>query len=394
MPDFLIQDRMTERGYAGGPGKPKATEGAVALTADGRVVFGDTKSARAAYARAGSRLMYYDDEVERQRRLLCDTALGQLMLDHPKFAQPAVNSVSRGVEAYWRGLSARLSGPDGFKKIVQVDGKWISTPTSFGRLPTAQPSPSEVNQFKATVDLWLNHLGSDDLPRILTLHDTFLKVYCSNETGMGKPMELATRFGFREDWYDSATLRGRTSRDEIAKQRDPSTTVKIETKPSSLPGLVGPDFTIPVWPSLERAGINFLEMRTETRVRGTDMFMIAARTMKPEFREVLGTNNLVFAASASGTTSTLLTAAKVFQPSLLSNAESKKQYLMACIAYLVGGGMHTSHEVFYTGGVSGLTYTPGKYIDMLPLTFTRSRLYEKWAAEYWELVRPDRPTPR
>ncbi|MBV1883182.1 MAG: hypothetical protein KUG82_16200 [Pseudomonadales bacterium] len=97
--------------------------------------------------------------------------------------------------------------------------------------------------------------------------------------------------------------------------------------------------------------------------------------MKPEFCSILGDNNHIFAASASGTTSTLLSSAKIFNPSVLSDPEAKKQYLMSCLAYLVGGCMHTSHEVFYTGGVAGMNYTAGKYIDLLPKTFTSSRLY-------------------
>src|SRR5262249_48089229 len=158
---------------------------------------------------------HYDDEVERQRRLLCDTALGQLMLDHPKFAQPAVDTVSRGLEAYWQTLRGRLSDADAFKKIVEVDGKYVSNPTSFGRLPVAQPAPSEVNQFKAKIEIWLGSLWGGDLPRILTLHDTFLKVYCGNEPKVGKPMEVANALGLREDWYDKEA-RGRANRKGFA----------------------------------------------------------------------------------------------------------------------------------------------------------------------------------
>jgi hypothetical protein len=381
MPDYLFQDLMNPRGYVARQSKPKTTEAAVALTADGQVVFGDPKTARSLYAKSTSKLMYYDDEVERQRRLACDTALGQLMLDNPKYALPAVNAVSQGILLYWRGLATRLCGTDGFKKITETDGKYVSNATSFGRLPQAKPKESEVNQFKAKIEIWLTSLSGGDLPQIMNLHDTFLKVYCSNEPGKGKPMDLATRFGFRQDWYEGDS-RGRANRPTGSYSQ------------SEMPGLITGDFTIPVWQALERSGVNYSQMRVEKRNRGTDMFMIAARQMKPEFRQILGESNLVFAASASGTTSTLLTSANVFCPGVITNAESKKQYLMGCVAYLIGGGMHTCHEVFYTGGIAGLTYTPGKYISMLPQTFLSSRLYERWTAEFWEIVRPDRPSPR
>lgn len=380
MPEYFHQDLSNPRGYAVVQGRPKPGEAAVALTKDGHCVFGSPGSGRATYAKAGSPLMHYDDEVERQRRLVCDTALGQLILDHPRVALPAVNMVSRGLEAYWRQLKLRLSR-DGFKSIVETDGKYISNPTSFGRLPVAQPSSTETNQFGAKVDIWLGALGRADLPQILTVHDTFLKVYCANEKGAGKPTEAAARMGFREDWYDK-TARGRAN--------VPAESVRM----SALPGLITSDFTIPFGPSFDRCGIDFATMRTEMRKRGTDMFMIDAQVMRPEFRAVLGQHNLVFAASASGTTSTLLASACTFSPGIRGNAEHMKQYLMACLAYLVGGGMHTSHEVFYTGGLAGLPYVTGKYLGMLPSTFSSSRYSERWQSEFWELVRPDRPTPR
>lgn len=379
MAEFLVQDMMNERGFVARPGRPKATQAAVALTDDGRVVYGDPKGARAAYANARSRLMYYDDEVERQRRLVCDTALGQLMLDNPKFAQPAVDTVSNGIESYWRTLSARLSDPSQFETIVKREGKYVSNATSFGRLPVIVPPKHEVDQFKATIQIWIATLRIPDLPQIMNLHDTFLKVYCSNDTTGDTPLGLAGKYGYREDWYNEES-RGRAN-------------VK-GFKQSSLPGLISGSFTIPYWQPLERSGISFDSMRTEIRNRGTDMFAIAAQVMRPAFRQILGENNLVFAASASGTTSTLLASARVFGNGVVTSAEAMKQYLMGCIAYLVGGGMHTAHEVFYTGGVAGLDYTPGKYLSMLPESFKGSRLFERWQTEFWELVRPDRPTPR
>ncbi|MBF0223822.1 MAG: hypothetical protein HQK76_00080 [Desulfobacterales bacterium] len=379
MPDYLYEDLMNVRGYIAKEGKPNSNQAAVALTDDGRCVFGDPSAARSTYARHLSRLMYYDDEVERQRRLLCDTALGQFMLDHPRFAQPAVNSVSSGIETYWRGLSGRLSSIESFRSIAQNDLRYVPWATSFGRLPVAQLSPSALNPFKAQIEIWLGELRGTDLPKIMNLHDAFLRIYCSNNRSVGKPSDLAATYMLREAWFENDE-RGRGNRTGY--------------KMSSLPGLITGNFTIPVWQPLERCGINFSNMRVEERVRGTDRFRIEATMMRPEFRQVLGDNNLVFAASASGTTSTLLASAKTFQPTVFNNIESKKQYLMGCIAYLVGGGMHTCHEVFYTGGLAGLEYTPGKYVSMLPNTFKSSRLYERWSSEFWDIVRSDRPSPR
>lgn len=113
------------------------------------------------------------------------------MLDNPKFAQPAVYSVSRGIEQFWQKISTTLTDQNTFREIAEKDGKYVSNPTSFGRLPVASPSPSEVNQFKAKIQLWLNHMKSPDLPRIMNLHDTFLKVFCRFKHPDASPAKLA-----------------------------------------------------------------------------------------------------------------------------------------------------------------------------------------------------------
>jgi len=56
--------------------------------------------------------------------------------------------------------------------------------------------------------------------------------------------------------------------------------------------------------------------------------------------------------------------------------------------------MHTCHEVFYTGRCANLPYTDGKYLDILPETFKTSPVGIKWQAEFWDIVRPDRSSPR
>jgi hypothetical protein len=85
---------------------------------------------------------------------------------------------------------------------------------------------------------------------------------------------------------------------------------------------------------------------------------------------------------------------KVQNASLRGGLDLKKKYLLACVAYLVGGGMHSCDEVFFTGGKAGMKYTPGKYLDMLPSSFLQSEVGQKWKDEFWEIVRPDRQSPR
>ncbi|HEY7422927.1 MAG TPA: hypothetical protein VH682_01580 [Gemmataceae bacterium] len=67
---------------------------------------------------------------------------------------------------------------------------------------------------------------------------------------------------------------------------------------------------------------------------------------------------------------------------------------MACVIYLVAGGMHTCHEIFWTGKQVGINIPDGKYVPALPGSFVGSRDYEKWSEEFWDIVRTDRATVR
>src|SRR5262249_43919644 len=151
---------------------------------------------------------------------------------------------------------------------------------------------------------------------------------------------------------------------------------------SSEPGLIGPTVTIAWRDILRRCGVNLDTMRQEARYRAVDRNVRDFKKMRLEYGRILDSNNLLFVASASGTTSTLFTSAYIFEPSLIGNLGLKKKYLLACVGYLVGGGMHSCDEVFFTGGKAGMTYTPGKYLDMLPPSFLKSEVGQKWKDEF------------
>jgi len=390
MPDFFEEDLQNPRGYVAKPGRPGATHRAMALTGEGVCVYGKGQPVSAATCRKLG-WMVYDDEVERQRRLLCDTALGQLMIDNPGFAQPAVDEVSRGIAAYWQALAPSVTSPSGFKDLVDKNQKYVYGPTSFGRLTGSMPNATELARFKSVIDGWVQLLQVTPayLPKVMSLQDMFLRIYKEKgpadgapkaESGHYRDMEANSK-QLRRGWYDDTTLRGREASPRAARV-------------SEWPGLLSADFTVPIGDSLDRCGIDLDKMHVESRKRGVDMFVIKATTLEPAFKKVLAEHNLPFSASASGTTSTLLTSAKTFGGGALNASEALRQYLMGCVAYLVGGGMHTCHEVFVTGELAGLPYRTGKYNEMLPETFKRSGLYAKWSNEFWELVRPDRSSVR
>ncbi|MEI8342076.1 MAG: hypothetical protein WCH43_11165 [Verrucomicrobiota bacterium] len=392
MQSHLKVDPNQRMGYKQHDGAPGPNEAAIALTSrSGRCVFGNPADAltNETITRRFD-LMRYDDEIERQRRLVCDTALAQIMLDNPHFANPAVTNVSNGIKAYWAARRLQLNVDQG-QEIVNRDGRHVSSPTSFGRLQPAASSQNNVDHFRNTIDSWIVAMAGNDLPQIMNVHDTFLKIYCTEHRTTNK--DKATSYNLRETWYETEA-RGRESRIKKEVINGETITTNLYT-PSELPGLISEYFTIDYKSSLKRSGIDFTTMRREKRDRGVDMFRMDATKMLAEFKNQLGTNNLVFAASASGTTATLLASAFTFMDGLSTAHDSVKEYLMGCIAYLVGGGMHICHEVFVTGGrVQGLNYVPGKYIGMLPSRFLNHSLYVQWSNEFWDIVRPDRAKPR
>jgi hypothetical protein len=395
----------------GGPilrktGAPAMTHWAVALTPDGQCVFGERRNLKPSDLPKGYTV--YTPEVEKQRRLVCDSALGQLVLDNPGMVYRAMKVVNDGIRRFVadvhqkevmaatrvyedRATKETKSMPLG-QYSVEVDGKYVTSTTSFGKHDPltwgvdANRWKDRWVPFRATMNRWLAAFNEPDLPRQIGLHDVFLKVYCSGMTATfgakaHTPQQLANEYGLREDWYDQAP-RGRMN--------NPAFDAK--TGGSEEPGLIGPGVTIPWKGSFERAGVVEATRRKEKRNRGVDMFQMDVAKILPEYHRELRKYNLGFSAAVSGTTSTLLASAYTFATPIRSDSELKKQYLLACVGYLVGSGMHTCHEVFYTGSRAGLPYKTGKYLDMLPRSFVDSEVGKKWQAEFWDLVRPDRRT--
>ncbi len=404
-------------------GDPPMTAVARFLTPDGKCVYGSSSmgAPNAAQQRiiTGLKLRTYDVDVEKQRRLVCDSALGQLALDNQGPALDAVRMVNMGIRHFVGTLHQSgnfnlpfvIKVPDKPDRVTSVgeqgvaaDGKYVSNGTSFGRLGAIIPEqlsdvakqrvPSEkaqkARQLRGQMDSWMAAMNEPDLARQIGLHDVFLKVYCTFESAKAPlkkpltPKDLATEMHLREDWYDNAKLRGRIN--------NPA----FETKKfsSSEPGLINASITIAWQDILTRCGVNLANTRTEARQRGVDANLRDNSILKLEYGKILDTHNLLFVASVSGTTSTLFTSAYIFAPGIRGNLELSRKYLFGCIAYLVGGGMHSCDEVFFTGGKTGLNYQSGKYLDMLPSSFLRSEQGQKWKDEFWEIVRPDRTSPQ
>lgn len=381
-------------------GNPQYNEIPIAINAaDGRVVYGSATNHNIAARGRFNNLLAYDDNKYKLRRKLCDSALGMIMLENRQFYRDALNTVNNGISGYIANHIHR----DMQYQVVH-SGRWLAGATSFGRLPPANNlvpnlprrlnaviTPGVPRPYLAEVYRWMGEMRSlRDTSKVMSLHDIFLKIYVDLERTAGnqnigpRNTDQARRMNLRPQWYDDRQLRGRTQ-----ANANPGTSV--------LPGIVPRPFgQIPGrLDSLARAGVrrqgfgdygtNLGEQRN--RKRGTDEFGPTAN-LEGNYARDLQTHKLNFSASASGTTSTLLTCAKIFARAMFNDPERLRQYIMACVAYLVGGGMHTCHEVFHTAALPGcgLPYNAGRYQTMLPMTFTGSALYRSWREEFWDVT--------
>jgi hypothetical protein len=168
----------------------------------------------------------------------------------------------------------------------------------------------------------------------------------------------------RQSWFDAPDLRGRAN----ASSKASATT---------LGGIVRKDQT----------GVGDVDI---DRNRGVDMYQRDTNRKRDyaasdNYYSDLDCRNLLFGAGISGTTGTLLQAAFAFTGELLKG-ELLKQYVLAVIGYLVGGGMHSYHESMAVAEKAGVPYQPGRYIQSLPDSFLASQQFKEWKVEYYDIV--------
>jgi len=335
-----------------------------AITPGGEVVYaktGEHTSWRGGTGAQSGILRPYDSLVSQNRRRLAESDLGLLALDHPAFTREGVRVVNDGVKSYLDHLyvTNRVALTDTLFKEV---GHYFFTAggKGFGRISEADKKSVGPEGVRRGI---FNALASGRLDQKLAIHDAVGRKVL--EKLGGGPSETYRRWGpiLRQDWFDDPKKRGRVN----APAKSGATTLGgIATASQS--GQVG------------TVGI--------ARGRGVDMFQRdLQRTREPEADEYyddLDVRNLLFGAGISGTTGSLLQAAFAFGGVL--RGEQLKQYVLAIVGYLVGGGMHSYHESMAVARKAGLAYTPGAYAPSLPAAFLSSLQCRQWRAKFYDIV--------
>lgn len=367
---FLLRSFTDKAGYAEhqyltGSLPRTASESYVpwALTQDLQVVYAQFGQHRG--FNHGIGLTPYTPQASQNRRRLCQSELGVLALNTESYSETAVGIISAGVKQY---LTAHYQTDSAatVKCVVDNIGHYFFTGgrMGFGRLGEEKASTLDAN------NIWqklLSALDTGTIAQQLAIHDAIGRKVLPKLKGPQLIKYEALGAKVRQAWFDDPKIRGRINSD-LQNSRS--------VQPTHLGGIVNIN-----QPS------NIATV-SQSRNRGVDMFrrdMHRTRHQDADaYYDEVDVRNLLFGAGISGTTGTLLQAAEAFGE--LNNLELKKQYMLAIIGYLVGGGMHSFHESMVIGGKTGIPYVAGAYITSLPLSFTNSPAFNSWHARYYDIV--------
>lgn len=326
-----------------------------AITADQKVVH--AKIAESRGWTSGRGLLPYDTKVSQNRRRLCQSELGVMVLNNASFTEKAVKKVGNAIRLYLQGFDYATASACVYKDI----GHYFYTGggMGFGRISESSKADIGVDGVWSGI---LQKLLLGRLDQKMSIHDALGRKVLPALGGEPKVQYDLLGPKVRQDWFDDPKRRGRAN----APAKPPATTRGgISNDASPIQGTV-----------------------KQARNRGVDMFVRDAKRTRDkdadDYYDDTDARNLLFGAGISGTTGTLLQSGIAFGK--LNDEEDLKQYTLAIIGYLVGGGMHSYHETMAVASKVGVPYNPGAYDISMPASFKQSGLYKKWREKYYDIV--------
>jgi hypothetical protein len=418
---YLVFNELT--GAREEDGMPKSELIPVALAPTGRVVYGSAADiARVKKPRPSSavKLVPYTAEIKLQRRRLAETVLGYRALNSSDIVAGVLDKVSTAIWGYWNKRIGQLQ-KEAAPFMIDQSKKYLHGAKSFGRM--APPKPT----WTLNIEAWMTALSSKprDIPKIMNIQDNFLRIFKSlgptdldnrwirpmpddlrnqimkvtppptptremledktkRENTLKKIMPDAWDWKRSPMWANMESLGMRIRPMSLFDPRFRGRTDRGEPGATDKPGILVDGVDIGMEAVLARLNLTLDGIKsTEARARGVDRYTPDFNSMSPVFRESIDQHNTGFGAGPSGTTGTLLQSANTFSS---IEGEDLARYTFACVAYLVGGGMHTCHEVFTTAHLLGLPYEEGKYRKSLPAAFRSTREYDAWQVEFHDIA--------
>jgi hypothetical protein len=338
----------------------------------------------------GTKLMAYDKLVSQSRRRQFESALARDAANHPECSQRAVSLVSSNLIDFVDARSKTIV--DGGKKLGDVIKARCFSDTGSGRLGTAADG-ARLDDATAWQRALETLRSGSDIAKVLGIQNALANVltrsfgFDGNREAIykGTASRVSPSEGHLYSWFKPGSLPTDVAEDGLRRGRAKAGSTPV--KPTSLPGVT-------------QAGDVPGGADAESRIRGID-------TWKPlegsGFAKGLELRNLVFGAGRSGTTGELLKTYRTFGS--VDCDENFKQYLLAVVAYLVGGGHHSCHEIFSVanllvgadgpqGGRRAATasqlardaYVPGKYIKHLPDSYLTTSHFDSLKEKYYDIA--------
>lgn len=392
MAKFLIRDDSKIKGWREVDGPlPRTRQLSYvpwAVTLQGRVVYAPTGQHRDRARRGGMRK--YDTAVSQERRRKTQTELGSIVLRNPALTRSAVTKVSTGVKRF---LTRKLfTDPKIKERYAAKVGKYMygTKYYSFGRFSDTLPTgtTSEVAH-----KMWIQALDTLDA-------GTSFASVMSIQDAAGK---LLTKADKQWATYDRWMTRLRPAGKGELFNPDMRGRKGIRgVAPSRIVGIVHEDERLPL------PDVQLHNRAVDRNVRTMRHFSPSERIpddMRAEhsglvYYRDLDTRNELFGAGPSGTTGTLIAAAKAFAG---LDGELVLQYLLAIVGYLVGGGMHSLHESLTTMRLMGAEYNSSSLLayerksdilkvaksdvfPLLPRSFLGSQQFARWRDTYYDVV--------
>jgi hypothetical protein len=300
---------------------------------------------------AGSRFSAIDSNLNERRLVRFESTLAAYVLMDPACVKPAVNEVSQGLLDYLKQMSGakgkvaqnyRVLGGS-IKETVYNDGY-------FGRLGETRDAPGDDE----VLDAVRMALSNGSLQQIMNIHAVFsFKVV--PDLGWSTREEQAIWNRWTNALSQHTTLfagdRGRKYRHEDKRKGPAVATVGYTA-----------------------IGDPEVASFVEEHPRALEEY--------ERLNPVPGSNP--FIASLSSSSAELIRVAKVFCPVI--QGELLKQYALACVAFLTGGGHHSFYEVMQIAALAGLPYFRGSYDFVLPESFKSTAWYELLIEDYPDVL--------
>lgn len=317
-------------------------------------------------------LMPYTKGVSIERRKKAQTVLAQMALQKPQFCREVIDKVNAGILNYIQDMEQ--TNPAIQKNIVSCMRKYMYSEEGFGRLGQKKEGENltDENLYQKCLDI-LQCPKNYELSSVLAVQDFMGRVVFAKLKGTPEQEKTFKEYGEK---VRPASIFGSNTDSEAHKEmlrgriRQPG-----KAQATNVPGIY-PQTTQPY----EYAKNEYV---LQQRARGIDIWGMKPEQLTAANIEIMQ-HNLVFGAGPSGSTGTLLQAAHLFGGKLTE--EQLKQYAFAIVGYLVGGGMHSYHEVMKIAALVDCPYQVGAYEPSLPESFTRSNDYNKWCANYYDIA--------